>query len=65
VDAVTNGRVAELQGQQLPMIQYTLTLSHIYNKLIFVRQWHIRRNDDRDVPVLDNIMRYQHREQLH
>jgi hypothetical protein len=30
-----------------------------------VGQLHIRRNYDRDVPVLDNIMRYHHRAQLH
>jgi hypothetical protein len=57
-NAVADGRVAELQGQQLPTIQHTLTLSHIYNELIPVGQWHIRRNYDRNVPVLDNIMRY-------
>jgi hypothetical protein len=39
VDAVADGHVVKLQGQQLPMIKH--------------------------VPVLDNIMRYLHRAQLH
>jgi hypothetical protein len=43
---------------------YQRSLSHIYNELIPVRQWHICRYDDCDVPVLDNIIRYQYQAQL-
>jgi hypothetical protein len=64
-DAVADGCVAELQSQQLPTIQHTFTLSRIYNELIPGGEWHICRNDDRDVPVLDNIMRYQNRAQFY
>jgi hypothetical protein len=33
-DDVADGRATELQVQQLPTIQHTLALSHIYNELI-------------------------------
>jgi hypothetical protein len=64
-DAVVDGRVAKLQGHQLPTIQYTITLSHICNELISVGHLHIHRNDDRNVSVLDNIIRHQRRAPLH
>ena len=63
-DAVCEGKQAVLLGKQLPTIMHSLSLSHIFNELIPIGQWHLRRNDDRTVPVLDNIMSYQHRTQL-
>jgi hypothetical protein len=64
-DAFADGRIAELQGQQLQMIQHTFTPSHIYNELIPVGQLHIRRNNDRKIPVLTDSMKYQHQPQLY
>ena len=56
-DAVCEGKQAVLLGKQLPTIMHSLSLSHIFNELIPIGQWHLRRNDDRTVPVLITLCR--------
>jgi hypothetical protein len=58
-DTVTEQQEAGgIFGKQLPTIMHSLSLSPIFNELIPIGQWHLRRNDDRTIPVLDNIMSY-------
>ena len=60
-DAVAGQSKQRLGKCDLPVEVHDLVLEDIMNEIIPLRQWHFRIDDEHQVPVLNDIIDYQHR----
>ena len=64
-DAVASGEYNPKLGPlHLPMEPHTLVLEHILEELLPVNHWHFRTLDEECIPILNDIVDFQHHAQL-